>query len=98
MTAQDVAALKERILNGYLVTSEEALELLKVEDKEQLYQMADDIRRHFLKNDFEMCSIINARSGRCRGLQVVLSVGTARHQRGGLPANCLARGGGTGAR
>lgn len=65
MTAQDVAALKERILNGYLVTSEEALELLKVEDKEQLYQMADDIRRHFLKNDFEMCSIINARSGKC---------------------------------
>lgn len=65
MTTQDVVALKERILEGYLINETEALELLTVEDKELLYRMADDIRRHFLKNDFEMCSIINARSGKC---------------------------------
>lgn len=65
MTSHDAAALKERILNGYLISQDEALELVKIDDKEVLYQMADDIRRHFLKNDFEMCSIINARSGKC---------------------------------
>jgi len=65
MTSQDALALKERILNGYQITKDEALELVRIEDKEVLYQMADDIRRHFLKNDFEMCSIINARSGKC---------------------------------
>lgn len=65
MTTQDVAALTARIKEGYQVSYEEAMELVKMEEKNLLYNMADEIRRHFLKNDFEMCSIINARSGRC---------------------------------
>jgi len=64
-TSLDVTALKERILEGYQITMDEALALVNLDDKELLYQLADDIRRHFLKNDFEMCSIINARSGKC---------------------------------
>ena len=65
MTLADVTALKMRIQNGYLITSEEALTLIKIDDKEILYRMADEIRQHFLGSDFEMCSIINARSGKC---------------------------------
>lgn len=65
ITKTEAQQLTERIIGGYQITKDEALELVKLEDKEVLYQMADQIRSHFHQNSFEMCSIINARSGKC---------------------------------
>lgn len=55
---------KERIINGDLITREEALKLYQ-EPLEDLCQAADEIRRHFCGNRFDMCTIINGKSGRC---------------------------------
>ena len=42
-----------------------ALALARGADKEKLYCLADGIRRHFMGNRFDLCSIINAKSGNC---------------------------------
>jgi biotin synthase len=52
------------ILNGGQIDRPTALQLLD-SDKEDLYRGADAIRRHFLGNHFDLCSIINAKSGNC---------------------------------
>ncbi len=57
--------LKEQIISGYQITFNEAIELSTTANKELLYQMAGDIKSHFLGNSIEMCTIINARSGKC---------------------------------
>lgn len=55
---------KERIINGDLITKEQALKLYQ-EPLEDLCRAADEIRRHFCGNRFDMCTIINGKSGRC---------------------------------
>ena len=60
-----VAELKDKVLDGYQVTYEEGLELLKVSDKEELFAAADHIRRHFCGTRIDLCSITNAKSGKC---------------------------------
>lgn len=55
---------KERIINGNLITKEQALKLYQ-EPLEDLCRAADEIRRHFCGNRFDMCTIINGKSGRC---------------------------------
>lgn len=55
---------KERIMSGDLITREEALELYQ-EPLEELCRAADEIRRHFCGNRFDMCTIINGKSGQC---------------------------------
>lgn len=57
--------LTEKVKGGYLITVDEARELVTLEDKQALYAAADDVRRHFHGDDFDTCSIINAKSGRC---------------------------------
>jgi biotin synthase len=52
------------ILNGDTIDRTTATTLLSV-DKDELYQAADQIRRHFHGNHFDLCSIINAKSGNC---------------------------------
>ena len=32
---------------------------------EALYRLADEVRRHFMGNRFDLCAIINAKSGGC---------------------------------
>ena len=56
--------LKRKILSGGLITREEAL-LLADEPLEQLCEAADEIRAHFCGDIFDMCTIINGKSGRC---------------------------------
>ncbi len=56
--------LKGKILKGNLITREEAL-LLYDEPLEDVCQAADEIRRFFCKNKFDICTIINGKSGRC---------------------------------
>ena len=57
--------IKERILRGGQITNEEAIALVKDANKEELYAAADEIRQHFKGDFMEMCSIMNAKSGKC---------------------------------
>lgn len=59
-----IKTIKERIYNGGAVSRDEAL-LLNKEPLEELCQAADEIRRHFLGNAFDICTIINGKSGKC---------------------------------
>ncbi|MBI9033059.1 MAG: biotin synthase BioB [Bacteroidales bacterium] len=57
--------IKNKILIGGSITIEEAIALSKIEDKEALYAAADEIREKLCGNKMDMCSITNARSGKC---------------------------------
>jgi len=57
--------IKERILRGDDITFEEAIVLSKVKEKEELYSNANDIRKHYTGNKIDLCTIMNARSGKC---------------------------------
>ena len=56
--------LTEKVLNGGQITEEEALKLYG-EPLEELCESADRIRRHFCGSRFDLCTIINGKSGRC---------------------------------
>ena len=56
--------LKDKILSGYNITYNEALSLIETPLNE-LLEEADEIRKHFCSNIFDICSIINAKSGKC---------------------------------
>lgn len=60
-----VQELKEKIIrDGYRTNREDALRLLDA-DLSELTAAADEIRKKFNDDNFDFCSIINARSGRC---------------------------------
>lgn len=56
--------LKDKILSGYNITYNEALSLIETPLNE-LLEAADEIRKYFCSNIFDICSIINAKSGKC---------------------------------
>lgn len=56
--------LKEKVLSGYLISKEEAMGLLEA-DIDDLSEAANMIREKFNGNSFDMCTIINGKSGRC---------------------------------
>lgn len=60
-----IKQLKEKIISGHLLSSDEACALVSVDDDEALYLAAHEITTHFLQDKFDSCSIINARSGNC---------------------------------
>jgi biotin synthase len=61
-----LAKIIRRILdNAGDVSYEEAVELTKYPDKNALYAAANLIREKFCGNDFDTCSVVNARSGLC---------------------------------
>ncbi len=68
-TIQDLQLWKEYILTGNVLSRENANQLLNITADNPLFETflnsADVIRRHFLGNTIELCSIINAKSGRC---------------------------------
>lgn len=62
--------LKDRVLEGYLVTREDTAKLLSIsiekeEELKELLQAANEIREKFCGNFFNLCTILNAKSGRC---------------------------------
>lgn len=68
MSAQWITDLKDKVLNNYAVTYEEAEALLALNsntDLEVLYNGANEIRDHFLGRAFDLCSIMNVKSGKC---------------------------------
>lgn len=56
--------LKKKVLSGKDVSKEEALPLYG-EPLEKLCQAADEIRKYFCGDGFDICSIINGKSGKC---------------------------------
>lgn len=60
----DVEKLANEIINGKNITKDEAMELYSA-PLEVLTKYANKIREYFCKNDFDICTIINAKSGRC---------------------------------
>lgn len=54
----------EKVLGGQSLEKAEALELSRQPTKE-LCQAADEIRRHFCAERFDICTIINGKSGNC---------------------------------
>lgn len=65
MTTEQIETLKQRVLAGGHITQEEALALSATPEKDALYAAADQIRAHFMGDVIDMCSIMNAQSGRC---------------------------------
>ena len=59
-----ITELKDKVLSGRLLEREEIL-LLKDAPFEELTQAADEIRRHFCGNTFDICTIINGKCGKC---------------------------------
>lgn len=60
----NIETLTRKVQNRIPVTKEEALFLYQ-QDLTLLTKSADQIRRHFCGNGFDLCTIINAKSGRC---------------------------------
>lgn len=56
--------MTNKIKNGYLINRKEAIKLLDY-DFESLAKFANEIREYFLQNEFDICSIVNGKSGRC---------------------------------
>ncbi|WP_195938479.1 biotin synthase BioB [Romboutsia sp. 1001713B170131_170501_G6] len=56
--------MTNKIKNGYLINRKEAIKLLDY-DFESLGKFANEIREYFLQNEFDICSIVNGKSGRC---------------------------------
>ncbi len=55
---------KKKVLKGEQITKKEALALYDA-PLEELCGTADEIRKHFCGNGFDICTIINGKSGRC---------------------------------
>ena len=62
-----IAQLQEKVIKGAPITSDEALGLIELSDKDtfELMFAANRIREHFKGNKIKLCSIVNAKSGKC---------------------------------
>lgn len=60
-----ISDLANSVIKTEDITKEDALKLACNSDLEELLENADKIRKHFCKNNFNLCSIINAKSGKC---------------------------------
>ena len=59
-----IQVLKEKALQGVSITKEEALSLAD-QPLDELCQAANELREYFCDNVFDLCSIINGKSGKC---------------------------------
>ena len=56
--------LKEKVLNGYNITKDDAMNLVDM-PLDELVAAADEIRSFFCGNKFDVCTLINVKNGRC---------------------------------
>lgn len=56
--------LKEKVLRGEKLSKEEACTLIEA-DIDKLSNAANEIRKAFCGNNFDMCAVINVKGGRC---------------------------------
>lgn len=59
----NVKSLKEKVIQGGDITREEALYLAK-QPLEELCEAADDIRKQYYREDFDLCAVISVKGGR----------------------------------
>lgn len=64
MITLDINELKQKVIDGYKITKEEAMKLYSA-DYEELLAASKEIREECCGNAFDICTIINAKSGRC---------------------------------
>lgn len=62
--ASQVLEWKEKILKGAIIDKESAMRLVEA-PLEELCAAADELREHFCSNGFDLCTIVNGKSGRC---------------------------------
>ncbi len=60
-----IDSIKNNIIAGGSLNEKDIEILLNTNDKESLYKAADEIRIAFMGEQFDLCSIINAKSGKC---------------------------------
>lgn len=61
---QNIQELEKSVINGHMVTKQEAMQLVDA-PLEELCQAADRIREAVCGNAFDICTIVNAKSGKC---------------------------------
>ena len=66
----DIYTLSKRVCGGYAVTEDDAARLMSIRPEDTprlnaLLESADRIREHFCGKTFNLCTILNAKSGRC---------------------------------
>lgn len=59
-----IKQLKEIVFDGKDITKEQAMSLIQA-PLDELCKSSNEIREYFCKNTFDICSIINAKSGKC---------------------------------
>ncbi|MGA7828523.1 MAG: biotin synthase BioB [Geobacteraceae bacterium] len=62
-----IDSIAKHIVQGEDLAPEEALELSRIESQDlpDLFAAANRVKKHFIGNQVHLCSIINAKSGRC---------------------------------
>jgi biotin synthase len=57
--------ITRKILDGGAISFDEAVSIVQTADLAELLDAADKIRNHFTGNKIDLCTIMNAKSGRC---------------------------------
>lgn len=63
--AMTIAELTDKILDGYRIKRGDDLSIFLAADLDELLEGAGRLQKRFCGNMFDLCSIINGRSGRC---------------------------------
>ena len=56
--------IKDKVMSGYLITKSEAVSLAEC-NSNSLASGAREIKEHFCGNSFDLCTIVNGKSGLC---------------------------------
>ena len=60
-----IKKIEAKILDGQFISYQEAVKLIQVEDVEELFAAAHKVCKKFMGNKIDICTIINAKSGKC---------------------------------